>query len=281
MAALALVLLLQDAMETLARTVEFGVEDATLEAFATAAAAAAKTAIAIDPVVYKDVPDADGRVTFSTRDQSLRDALRAVLYPRGLTVTWRDGLVIVPRDRTKPPLETKTYDVAAAIDRLRKRGVPELEDSLERAIVAPLARMAELDPAHAVFLLSPKVAAGGRIVTIETPQIELFRSRQTIIIPSGGSVAASGFANSASSGLGGSGGATTATVHAEVIDIDPDHYYGYGYDDDAAADEGSGGMTLKFTGESLAVVGSTLVARQTPEGHRRIEKVLKEMEAGE
>lgn len=266
MAAVLLAALLQDHRELLDRKVEFSVTDATLEEFAEAAGTAAGTTIGVDPNVTAGKP-----MTFSARDQSLRDALREALYPRGLTVTWRDGLVIVARARTKPPLETKTYDAADAIRRLREHGAPEVEGALERDVVRLLGRLAERPADDPIFSLRPEVAKSGRVIRIETPHIELFRTGQTVIVPSGGSVALAGLLRSQSGGLNGS---TTASVNVEIIELDPDYEYGYAYDDGSPGEAAEEGLTATLTGESMAVVGETLVARQTPDGHRRIEALM-------
>ncbi len=67
------------------------------------------------------------RVTLQARDLPVRTVLRLILSPRGLTVAWREGvLVVMTRAEAAPPM-MRTYDVRDLMRRLEDFPGPDLE----------------------------------------------------------------------------------------------------------------------------------------------------------
>lgn len=114
--AFALALLLQDSAELgrlLKRTrVTVELEDTPLDGLAELAAEHLGKNVLVSPQVWKKFSDENLRFTIKLKEVSLLTLMRVTLRPKGLTVTFRNGvLTIVPQAAVADPVVTKMYDV--------------------------------------------------------------------------------------------------------------------------------------------------------------------------
>src|SRR5436853_7651074 len=64
--------------------------------------------------------DADSRIRLKVKDLSAKSVLKLLLAPRGLTVTWRDGaLVVLPKEDLQDSTVMRMFDVRSLMVKLR------------------------------------------------------------------------------------------------------------------------------------------------------------------
>jgi type II secretory pathway component GspD/PulD (secretin) len=86
----------------------------------------------------------DARVTLKLTDVSVRSALKLMLHPLDLTLTSREGvLVIVPRAEAKRRMTTRVYDVRDLLQQIVDYPAPKMELS---TVPAQVSVIVTIDP---------------------------------------------------------------------------------------------------------------------------------------
>ncbi len=113
-------------LETLKISMDF--KDATLQDVIDFLREMTRMNFLIDKRVYEQVSEQELRVTFKVDDLSLKAALKLILQMRGLSLLYRDGvLIVVPKAVVEEDVVMRIYDVRDLLFKVRDFPGPNLE----------------------------------------------------------------------------------------------------------------------------------------------------------